>query len=97
MVRAKIIEKYIKSTKDGKRGLVQEIVHETRYFSSKELFHQWYNSFKEELWEDDPSKVDMVEGIYVKLEEIELDNLAKPKRLKLYATFRPGISYRYAS
>jgi hypothetical protein len=96
MIRAKIIERYIKSGHERKHAKIEEIVHETRIFSSMDKFHEWYDTFKEELWEDDKSKVDMAEGIYVKTDEVEVDNVAKPKRLRLYATFRNGVSLKYA-
>ena len=96
MIRAKIIERYIKSGHEQKHARIQEIVHETRLFSDMDKFHEWYDTFKHELWEDDKSKVDMVEGIYVKTEEVQVDDISKPKRLRLYATFRNGVSYKYA-
>lgn len=97
MIRARIIEKYIKSSSFGmKRSGVEKIVHEERFFSSMEKFHEWYNTFKDKLWEDDPAKVDLVEGIYVQTEEVVLDDTTAPERVRLYATFRPDVSYRYA-
>ena len=32
-------------------------------------FLEWYDNFKEKLWEDDKTKVEIAEGIYVKTEE----------------------------
>ena len=98
MIKAQIIERYIRTNVNGgARRRLDEIIHETRYFSTKEKFHEWLDTFKGELWEDDPQKVKLVEGIYVETEEIELDNLEKPRRLRLYASFRNGVSYKYAS
>ena len=97
MIKARIIEKYIKSSSQGmKRSGIEKIIHEERYFSSMEKFHEWYDTFKEKLWEDDPSKVDLVEGIYVQTEELIVDDLTPPERVRSYATFRPDVSYRYA-
>jgi len=96
MIKAQIIERYIMSTQARKHSKLEEIVHETRYFSSMDKFHEWYDSFKHQLWEDDKTKVDLAEGIYVKTQEVAIDNVEPPKRLRLYATFRNGVSYKYA-
>ena len=96
MTKAQLIEKFIRSDKGHKRNSLESIVHETRYFTTKEKFNEWFDTFKADLWEDDATKVNVVEGIYVKTEEIKMDNIEKPERLKLYASFRTGISYKYA-
>ena len=97
MVKAVLKEKYIVSTDRIKRQGVAEIIHETRYFSSMDKFHKWYDQFKSKLWEDDQSKVDLVEGIYVEVEEMKVDDFSVPKSLSKYATFREGVSYYYAA
>lgn len=97
MIKATLVERYIKSENRVKRSKVEEIVHEVRYFSSMEKFNEWYDTFKAELWEDDKTKVDLTEGIYVRTEEVKLDNVEKPAKIRQYATFRNGVSMRYAS
>ncbi len=97
MVKAILKEKYIVSTGGMKRQGVAEIIHETRYFSSMDKFHKWYDRFKQQLWEDEPSKVDLVEGIYVEVEEMKADDFSVPKSLTKYASFREGVSYYYAA
>lgn len=97
IIEATIKERYIFSDRGVIRQGLHEINHDVRYFSSREKFHEWYETFKDKLWEDDSSKVDLVEGIYVETKEIELDNVEPPKRLQTYATFRNGTSYHYAS
>jgi len=72
-------------------------VLEVRYFSSMNEFHTWYDQFKAKLWEDDASKVDLVEGVYVETEEISMNDTTPPRRLRKNATFRDGVSYYYAS
>jgi hypothetical protein len=97
MIKAKVIERYIKSVNGSPKSKIETIVHEERFFSSQEKFQAWFDLFKAKLWEDDKNKVKLIEGIYIETEEIELDNMEKPKKLKLYASFREGISYNYAS
>ncbi|MFM7023826.1 MAG: hypothetical protein ACKOXB_12720 [Flavobacteriales bacterium] len=97
MIKAVLKEKYIVSTDRIKRQGVEEIIHETRYFTSMNEFHKWYDKFKAKLWEDDHSKVDLVEGIYVEVEELKADDLSVPKALSKYASFREGVSYYYAA
>lgn len=96
MIKAQIIEKYIRSTGGSMYSGIETIVHEERFFSSRETFNQWVESFKEELWEDDASKVKLVEGVYVTSQEVSLDDMEKPKRIVTHATFRTGVSYKYA-
>lgn len=97
IIKATIKERYIFSDKGIIRQGLHEINHDIRYFSSREKFHEWYETFKDKLWEDDPSKVDLAEGIYVETEELDLDNTAPPRRLQTFATFREGTSYYYAN
>ncbi len=96
LIKASIIEKYIKSERGIARAGVATSVIETRFFSSMDKFHEWYDTFKEQLWEDNKEKVDKVEGIYVKTEELKIDDTSVPAKINQYATFRPGISYKYA-
>lgn len=96
MIRARLFEKYIKSSPSAKLNQIEREVLEERLFSSKEKFYQWYDTFKEELWEDDPDKVSLVEGVYVEMEEVQVDVVDAPMRTKHFATFRPGVSYNYA-
>ena len=103
MLKAQIIEKYRKTGDRTSNETIQTIIHESRYFTDLEQFTKWYDTFKEELWEDEPTKVKLKEGIYVAMEmahnvgdDVELNNTEKPKRLSLYASYREGISYKYA-
>ncbi len=97
MIKATLKERYILSADGIKRQRTEEIIHEVRYFSSMEKFHEWYDKFKAKLWEDDPKKVDMVEGVYVVTEKIKADDISKPETLSKYASFREGVSYFYAA
>ena len=97
MIRATIVERYVKTENGIERSKVDHLIHETRYFSSMAKYKEWFNTFKHELWEDDITKVDLMQGIYVKTEKVELDNVDKPQKVKQYATFRNGISMKYAS
>lgn len=97
IIKATIKERYIFSDKGIIRQGLHEINHDIRYFSSREKFHEWYETFKDKLWEDDPGKVDLAEGIYVETEELDLDDTSPPRRLQTYATFRDGTSYYYAN
>lgn len=96
LIRARLIEKYIDKSSSLKAKCIKKITHEERFFSSMEKFHEWYDTFKDTLWENDPSKVELVEGVYVHLEELELDNTSKPKSVNSQATFRQEVSYKYA-
>ena len=53
MIKAELKERYILSAGGIKRQRVEEIVHETRYFTNMDKFHEWYDKFKAKLWEDD--------------------------------------------
>ena len=75
MIKAKVVERYIKSISGAPKSKVETIVHEERYFSSKEKFQEWFDLFKAQLWEDDKTKVKLIEGIYVETEEIQFDKL----------------------
>lgn len=97
MIKAELKERYIYSDSGVRRQGLHEIILETRYFSSEEKYQQWYNSFKNKLWEDDPKKVDLVEGVYVEKTLLSVDDTSEPVRINLYATFRDGTSYKYAS
>ncbi|MDW7692892.1 hypothetical protein R9C00_10825 [Flammeovirgaceae bacterium SG7u.111] len=97
LIKASIIEKYIKSERGIKRSGIETVLIETRFFSSMDKFHEWYDTFKEQLWEDNQEKVDKVEGVYVKTEELTIDDVNAPSKINQYATFRPGVSYRYAN
>lgn len=94
MIKAEIKERYISSGRAQKAHL-EEITHETRYFSSLAKFQEWYATFKGNLWRDDEEKVNLAEGIFVVTYEIELDNVAPPIKLETFATFSPGVSYYY--
>ena len=96
MIKAQIMEKYIRSASGSPKNGIETIIHEERFFSTREKFNEWVDSFKDQLWEDDPSKVKMVEGVYVTSQELEVDNMDKPKRMVMHATFRNGVSYKYA-
>jgi hypothetical protein len=97
MIKAKVVERYIKSVNGAPKSKVETIVHEERFFSTQEKFQEWFDSFKAQLWEDDKTKVKLIEGVYIETEEIQLDNMEIPRKLRLYASFREGVSYNYAS
>ncbi|MEQ9438488.1 MAG: hypothetical protein RIG62_05550 [Cyclobacteriaceae bacterium] len=97
MIKATIRERYISSENGIAHEQVREIIHESRIFSTEEKFDEWLQTFKHELWQDDPAKVKLVEGIYVDKQEVKVDDTTAPKRLRKYATFRKGVSYYYAS
>lgn len=97
MIKAELKERYIYSENGVKRLGLHEIILETRYFSSEEKYQEWYLTFKDRLWEDDPKQVDLVEGVYVVKTVLDVDNVTPPSRINLHATFRNGTSYRYAS
>lgn len=97
MIKATIRERYISSENGIAHEQVKEIIHESRVFTTEQKFNEWLESFKHELWQDDPSKVKLVEGIYVDKQEIKVDDTTPPKRIRKYATFRKGVSYYYAS
>lgn len=96
MVKATLFERYKYDTPNSIKRLLEKEL-DVRYFSSKDKFQEWYDTFKEKLWEDDKTKVEMAEGIYIKVEEIDLDDTSQPKRLAFQATFRDGVSYFYAA
>jgi len=97
MIKAELKERYILSANGIKRQRIEEIVHEVRYFTNMDEFHKWYDKFKAKLWEDDPKKVDLVEGVYVVTEEIKANDTSIPEVLTKYASFRDGVSYHYAA
>jgi hypothetical protein len=97
MIKAELKERYILSAGGIKRQRVEEIVHETRYFTNMDKFHEWYDKFKAKLWEDDSKKVDMIEGVYVVTEELKTNDNSIPETLSKYASFRDGVSYYYAA
>nr|WKN36631.1 hypothetical protein K4G66_30165 [Tunicatimonas sp. TK19036] len=97
MIKATIRERYISSENGIAHEQVKEIIHESRIFSTEQKFDEWLQSFKHELWQDDPAKVKLVEGIYVDKQEIKVDDVTPPKQIRKYATFRKGVSYYYAS
>ncbi len=66
-------------------------------FTSDEQFNAWIQRFKQQLWQDDPNKVKMVEGIYVDKQYITVDDTTPPRQIRQYATFRKGVSYYYAA
>ncbi len=96
IIKAILKEHYIYSDEYGPRQGVREEVLETRFFSSEESFQNWYDSFKDQLWEDTPGSKDLCEGIYVEKQYVPIDNMAPPKELHKHATFRKGISRYYA-
>ena len=96
MIKATIRERYISSENGIAHEQVKEIIHDTRLFSSEEKFNQWLQIFQHELWQDDPTKVKLVEGIYVDKQEVEVDDTTPPQQIREYATFRKGVSYYYA-
>lgn len=95
MIKATLFERHISPSKEVKQLLEKEL--DVRYFSSMEKFLEWYDKFKEKLWEDDKSKVDVAEGIYVKTEELIVDDINEPKHVSKQAKFRDGVSYFYAA
>ena len=96
MIKATLKERYISSENGIAHEQVKEIIHETRIFSSERKLDEWLQTFKDHLWQDDPAKVKLVEGIFVDQQEIRVDDTTPPKRLRQYATFRRGVSYYYA-
>ena len=97
MIKATLKEKYI-SREDGiAYGQRKEIVHETRLFSSEQKLEDWLQTFRHQLWQDDPAKVKLVEGIFVDTQVVEVDDVAPPRKTCQYATFRQGVSYYYAN
>ena len=97
MIKATLKERYISSENGIAHEQIKEIVHETRIFSSEQKLDEWLQTFKHQLWQDDPAKVKLVEGIYVDKQKIDVDDTTPPKKLRQYATFRRGVSYYYAS
>ena len=97
MIQAILKEHYIYSDQYGPRQGVKEEILETRYFSSEEKFKQWYNTFKDKLWEDTPGSKDLCEGIFIEKHYLPVDNMAPPKELQKHATFRKGVSRYYAN
>jgi len=96
LIRAVIKEKFIFSDKDISRQGIKEIEHEARFFSSREKYDEWYQTFKDKLWEDKPGTKDLREGVYVETTHIHVDDTSEPERIQKYATFRKGISHYYA-
>ena len=96
MIKATIRERYISSENGIAHEQVKEIIHESRIFSTEEKFNEWLQTFKHQLWQDDPAKVQLVEGIYVDKQTIKVDDTTPPRKLRKYATFRKGVSYYYA-
>jgi hypothetical protein len=96
MIKAELKERYIYSENGMKRLGLHEITLETRYFSSEDKYHEWLGTFKKKLWEDDPKKVDLVEGVYVEKQLLNVDDVSEPHRMNVYATFREGTSYNYS-
>ncbi|MEM8965204.1 MAG: hypothetical protein AAGE93_02230 [Bacteroidota bacterium] len=97
MIKATIRERYISSENGIAHEKIKEIIHESRIFTSEEKFSEWLQTFKHELWQDDPAKVKLVEGIYVDKQTISADDTTSPKKIRKYATFRKGVSYYYAN
>ena len=97
MIKAILKERYISSENGIPHERIKEIIHETRIFSSERKLDEWLQTFQHQLWQDDPAKVRMVEGIYVDKQEIKVDDTTPPAKLRQYATFRRGVSYYYAS
>lgn len=96
MIKATLKERYISSENGIAHERIREIVHETRIFSSERKLDEWLQTFRHQLWQDDPTKVALVEGIYVVQQKISVDDTTPPAKLRQYATFRRGISYYYA-
>ncbi len=97
MIKATLKERYISSENGIAHEQIKEIIHETRIFTSDERFNTWIQTFKDQLWQDDPNKVKLVEGIYVDKQYILVDDTTPPRQLRRYATFRKGVSYYYAA
>ncbi|GEM_PF-3239467 len=97
MIKATIRERYISSENGIAHERVREIMHESRIFTSEEKFNEWLQTFRHQLWQDDPAKVKLVEGIYVDKQTISVDDVTPPKQVRKYATFRKGVSYHYAN
>lgn len=97
MIKATLKERYISSENGIAHEQIKEIIHETRIFTSDERFNEWIQTFKQQLWQDDPNKVKLVEGIYVDKQYITVDNTTPPQQIRQYATFRKGVSYYYAT
>lgn len=97
MIKATLKERYISSENGIAHEQVKKIVHETRIFSSEAKFDEWLQTFKHQLWQDDPAKVKLVKGIYVVKQDIKVDDTTPPPKLRQYATFRRGVSYYYAA
>jgi hypothetical protein len=96
MIKATLKERYISSENGIAHEGVKEIIHETRIFTSERQLEKWLQTFRHQLWQDDPAKVKLVEGIYVEKQRIEVDDTNPPAKLSQYATFRKGVSYYYA-
>jgi len=56
--------------------------HESRIFSTEEIFNEWLQRLRQQLWQDDPAKVRLVEGIYVDKQTIKADDTTPPKKLR---------------
>lgn len=97
MIKATLKERYISSENGIAHEQIKEIIHETRIFTSDERFNEWIQTFKQQLWQDDPNKVKLVEGIYVDKQYIPVDDTTPPRHIRQYATFRKGVSYYYAA
>ena len=97
MIKATLKERYISSENGIPHDRVKEIVHDVRIFSTQRKLDEWLQTFQDQLWQDDPTKVNLVEGIFVDTERIIVDNTTPPKKLRQYATFRRGVSYYYAN
>lgn len=97
MIKATLKERYISSENGIAHEQIKEIIHETRIFTSDEQFNEWIQTFKQQLWQDDPNKVKLVEGIYVDKQYITVDDTTPPRQIRRYATFRKGVSYYYAA
>lgn len=95
IIKAEIKERYI-SKNDHHLNIMDELVHETRYFSSLKKFQAWFDTIKESLWCDQEDKVNLVEGIFIVTNEIELDNMTPTSIDCKYAEFRPEVSFYYA-
>ena len=103
MIKAVIKERYIHSSPGAVHDHTEEIIHDTRFFSTLEKYNEWYDSFKDQLWMDDLEKVDptktqlkLAEGIFVETSEVALDDMTPPEKLAQFATFRKGVSTPYA-
>ena len=96
MIKATLKERYINSEDGRSNQQIKEIIHESRIFSSERALERWLDTFRHLLWQDDPTKVKLVEGIFVDTQTITLDDTTPPAKLRQYATFRQGVSYYYA-